>query len=203
MKDVVPALKTNSEGLKKVLEDLVKQYNSKQQDMEKWKVCLDIWVMDSRRKQTDNTLCRRRTTSRLFSNNGFGSGSGVWEKEGWQEIHSAFQSFPSLTEAFPCSQGLRVGDMPKDRIHTQSRISSSLPSRRPGITKISTYITRRCTTSQASYLRPRRLGWMCCTAAKRGPRLFDGRFQRLEAQRDSLVPCLGALSLKAAHIERS
>jgi chaperonin cofactor prefoldin len=39
VKDVVPALKTNSEGLRKVLEDLVKQYNSKQVEMEKWKVC--------------------------------------------------------------------------------------------------------------------------------------------------------------------
>lgn len=38
VKDVVPALKVNSEGLRKVLEDLVKQYNSKQTDMEKWKV---------------------------------------------------------------------------------------------------------------------------------------------------------------------
>ena len=38
VKDVVPALKTNSEGLRKVLEDLVKQYNSKQTEMEKWKV---------------------------------------------------------------------------------------------------------------------------------------------------------------------
>jgi len=38
VKDVVPALKTNSEGLRKVLEDLVKQYNSKQVEMEKWKV---------------------------------------------------------------------------------------------------------------------------------------------------------------------
>lgn len=38
VKDVVPALKVNSEGLKKVLEDLVKQYNSKQSEMEKWKV---------------------------------------------------------------------------------------------------------------------------------------------------------------------
>ncbi|QSZ29728.1 hypothetical protein DSL72_004245 [Monilinia vaccinii-corymbosi] len=36
--DVVPALKTNSEGLRKVLEDLVKQYNSKQSELEKWKV---------------------------------------------------------------------------------------------------------------------------------------------------------------------
>jgi hypothetical protein len=38
VKDVVPALKTNAEGLKKVLEDLVKQYNAKQLEMEKWKV---------------------------------------------------------------------------------------------------------------------------------------------------------------------
>jgi prefoldin subunit 2 len=38
VKDVVPALRTNSEGLRKVLEDLVKQYNSKQTEMEKWKV---------------------------------------------------------------------------------------------------------------------------------------------------------------------
>jgi chaperonin cofactor prefoldin len=40
VKDVIPALKTNSEGLRKVLEDLVKQYNSKQVEMEKWKVML-------------------------------------------------------------------------------------------------------------------------------------------------------------------
>lgn len=39
--DVIPALRTNSEGLQKVLEDLVKQYNTKQAEMEKWKVC---WV---------------------------------------------------------------------------------------------------------------------------------------------------------------
>jgi len=38
VKDVVPALKVNSEGLRKVLEDLVKQYNSKQTEMENWKV---------------------------------------------------------------------------------------------------------------------------------------------------------------------
>jgi chaperonin cofactor prefoldin len=43
VKDVVPALKTNSEGLKKVLEDLVKQYNAKQTEMEKWKVCLVLY----------------------------------------------------------------------------------------------------------------------------------------------------------------
>lgn len=38
VKDVVPALKTNQEGLRKVLEDLVKQYKTKQDDLEKWKV---------------------------------------------------------------------------------------------------------------------------------------------------------------------
>lgn len=38
MKDVTPALQTNSEGLKKVLEELVKQYKRQQDDMEKWKV---------------------------------------------------------------------------------------------------------------------------------------------------------------------
>jgi len=38
VKDVIPALETNSEGLSKVLEDLVKQYKAKQDEMEKWKV---------------------------------------------------------------------------------------------------------------------------------------------------------------------
>jgi prefoldin subunit 2 len=38
VKEVVPALKTNSEGLKKVLDDLVQQYKAKQDEMETWKV---------------------------------------------------------------------------------------------------------------------------------------------------------------------
>lgn len=38
VKDVIPALKTNSEGLKKVLDDLLKQYKAKQEEMDKWKV---------------------------------------------------------------------------------------------------------------------------------------------------------------------
>lgn len=37
VKDVVPALKTNSDGLKKVLDDLLKQYKVKQEEMESWK----------------------------------------------------------------------------------------------------------------------------------------------------------------------
>lgn len=37
--DVLPGLQTNADGLKKVLDDLVKQYRAKQDEMEKWKVC--------------------------------------------------------------------------------------------------------------------------------------------------------------------
>ena len=35
---MVPALKTNHEGLKKVLDDMVKQYKTKQDELDKWKV---------------------------------------------------------------------------------------------------------------------------------------------------------------------
>ena len=38
VKDVVPALQTNLDGLKKVLDDLMKQYKTKQDEMDKWKV---------------------------------------------------------------------------------------------------------------------------------------------------------------------
>jgi prefoldin subunit 2 len=38
VKEVVPILQTNSDGLKKALEELVKQYKSKQDEMENWKV---------------------------------------------------------------------------------------------------------------------------------------------------------------------
>lgn len=40
--EVLPALQTNAEGLKKVLEDLVKQYRTKQEDMDKWKVRMPL-----------------------------------------------------------------------------------------------------------------------------------------------------------------
>jgi prefoldin subunit 2 len=43
VKDVKPALKTNQEGLRKVLDDLVKQYKTKQDDLEKWKVSQNIY----------------------------------------------------------------------------------------------------------------------------------------------------------------
>jgi len=38
VRDVLPALTTNADGLKKVLDDLVKQYKLKQDELEKWKV---------------------------------------------------------------------------------------------------------------------------------------------------------------------
>jgi len=48
--DVLPALATNSDGLKKVLDELVKQYKRQQEEMEKWKVKLPpskspCWIM--------------------------------------------------------------------------------------------------------------------------------------------------------------
>lgn len=38
--DVVPALQTNADGLKNVLEGLVKEYKKKQEEMDTWKVRL-------------------------------------------------------------------------------------------------------------------------------------------------------------------
>ncbi len=38
VKDIVPALQTNQDGLKKVLDDLVKNYKTKQDELDSWKV---------------------------------------------------------------------------------------------------------------------------------------------------------------------
>ncbi|KAG5658809.1 hypothetical protein KAF25_007362 [Fusarium avenaceum] len=45
VKDVKPALQTNQEGLRKVLDDLVKQYKTKQDDLEKWKKKHNVQVV--------------------------------------------------------------------------------------------------------------------------------------------------------------
>ncbi|CAF9909413.1 MAG: hypothetical protein GOMPHAMPRED_006749 [Gomphillus americanus] len=45
VKDVIPALQTNSDGLKKVLDELVKQYKKQQDDMEKWKKKNNVQVV--------------------------------------------------------------------------------------------------------------------------------------------------------------
>jgi hypothetical protein len=52
------------------------------------------------------------------------------------------------------------------------------------------------------HLRSRGLGLMCCTGSEIWLTIIRPRFQRLSAQRDSLVSCLDALSLKAVNIER-
>lgn len=52
VQDVIPALRTNAEGLKKVLDDLVKQYKAKQDELEKWKV----------REATNASSCAVATT---------------------------------------------------------------------------------------------------------------------------------------------
>jgi prefoldin subunit 2 len=38
VKDILPALKTNSDGLKQVLDELMRQYKTKQDEMDSWKV---------------------------------------------------------------------------------------------------------------------------------------------------------------------
>lgn len=40
VKEVLPTLKTNSDGLKQVLDDMLKQYKSKQAELDNWKVSL-------------------------------------------------------------------------------------------------------------------------------------------------------------------
>lgn len=47
MKEVLPALKTNSDGLKQVLEELLKQYKSKQDEMDKWKKKNNVQVVQN------------------------------------------------------------------------------------------------------------------------------------------------------------
>lgn len=43
VQDVRPALVTNSDGLKKVLNDLLKQYKRQEEDMEKWKASFFLY----------------------------------------------------------------------------------------------------------------------------------------------------------------
>jgi prefoldin subunit 2 len=40
--DVLPSLKTNADGLKQVLDELLKQYKTKQTEMDTWKVSLSL-----------------------------------------------------------------------------------------------------------------------------------------------------------------
>jgi prefoldin subunit 2 len=47
VEDVLPALKVNSDGLKQVLEELVKQYKSKQGELDAWKKRNNIQVVQN------------------------------------------------------------------------------------------------------------------------------------------------------------
>lgn len=69
VKEVVPALKTNADGLKKVLEDLVKQYKSREEELEKWKVKSSLQYRVSLDEPLTNPVPfnRRRTTFKLSS----------------------------------------------------------------------------------------------------------------------------------------
>lgn len=66
VKDVLPALKTNSEGLKMVLDDLVKQYKAKQDELEKWKVSITPSLFSVEMTCRSCIQCRKRTIFRLF-----------------------------------------------------------------------------------------------------------------------------------------
>ncbi|KAJ5170327.1 uncharacterized protein N7500_003110 [Penicillium coprophilum] len=45
VKDVLPTLKTNSDGLKQVIEDMLKQYKAKQAELDTWKKKNNIQVV--------------------------------------------------------------------------------------------------------------------------------------------------------------
>ncbi|CAG8262452.1 unnamed protein product [Penicillium salamii] len=80
IKDVLPTLKTNEDGLKQVIEDMLKQYKTKQNELDNWKVYIhsalmalpDLWptsvdliwtiltFMSPYRKRTISKLCSPR-----------------------------------------------------------------------------------------------------------------------------------------------
>lgn len=52
--DVLPSLQTNSDGLKQVLEELLKQYKSKQGELDDWKVRLSLPQPQKKRHRTNS-----------------------------------------------------------------------------------------------------------------------------------------------------
>jgi Prefoldin subunit len=73
VKDILPALKTNSDGLKQVLDQLMRQYKTKQDEMDSWKVCLNPMTLSITMSEKlsglplliSRAFCRRRTTFKL------------------------------------------------------------------------------------------------------------------------------------------
>jgi hypothetical protein len=82
VEEVVPILQTNSDGLKKALEELVKQYKLKQDEMEKWKVCVMLFRSSIRQRRrahghaanyylTEEEQCPGRPTTRAIEGSQF------------------------------------------------------------------------------------------------------------------------------------
>lgn len=72
VKDALPPLKTNTEGLKKVEKDLKEQLIAKQKELDEWKVrharhCGGPSLPVNLSADQEFTNCRRRITSRLSS----------------------------------------------------------------------------------------------------------------------------------------
>jgi hypothetical protein len=66
--DVLPQLQSNADNMNKVLVELAKQYKTKQDDMEKWKVRLKLSRVEMKDNANLVSSNRRRTRSRLCSN---------------------------------------------------------------------------------------------------------------------------------------
>jgi predicted alpha/beta hydrolase family esterase len=62
VEEVVPILQTNSDGLKKALEELVKQYKLKQDEMEKWKVRVLLFRSSLLHAERDLYISHEHTT---------------------------------------------------------------------------------------------------------------------------------------------
>jgi hypothetical protein len=58
VQDVLPTLKTNSDGLKQVLEELLKQYKAKQTELDTWKVSglLIYWSMSDGKGEIERDI---------------------------------------------------------------------------------------------------------------------------------------------------
>ncbi|KKZ60085.1 prefoldin subunit 2 [[Emmonsia] crescens] len=66
VKDVIPSLKTNSDGLKQVLDELLKQYKAKQDELDSWKI-REGWRMEMSDADADadaDERCKIRRTRR-------------------------------------------------------------------------------------------------------------------------------------------
>lgn len=59
VKEVLPALRTNSEGLKKVLDELLRQYKRQQEEMDVWKVTspLAVFIVAPDRSARSTRVC--------------------------------------------------------------------------------------------------------------------------------------------------